>query len=160
VCLGALAGCGPLPDLGDCGTQLDLTGSWVFSLTPDGDTPIPRPVTIAAELRQVRRVATRFLYGTLTADDTGFFDPLTIPELVKNNGTKTGSTFRCVLQINVPTASQVSDDNEAQEPMRISLGGTVVGRGQIAGKPESSSVILVEDATMMARSFTWSGTQR
>ena len=159
-------GCGS-GGVGACEAQDDVSGAWTLSLTSlDADggvaSSLPRPDTIFAQLSQVRPPGIalgRLLYGTLTSTDKGFFDTVGIPMLTMNDGSKTGSMLGCSLSINVPIASPVSDDNQPQGPLRISLAGRVSARGQMAGDSQRSSLILVEDQTQTVRHFAWSGTQ-
>lgn len=154
-------GCGD--DLTACEHQPDLSGVWTFHITPSDGETVPRAATVRAELRQVRAQGTfsfaRYLFGTLSSEDKGFFDVVQIPELMKNNGGKTGSVLNCAVQINVPIAMPVTDDNQDQGPLRVAFGGTIVAKGRIEGKPELSSVIMVEDQTMTPRRFRWNGEQ-
>jgi hypothetical protein len=99
----------------------------------------------------------RLVYGELTSEDPTFFGTVSIPRLMHNNGSKTGSMLGCQLQINVPIASNVSDDNLDSGPLRIALGGTIEAAGMLTGDPTLSSVILVGDAAMTPRSFAWTG---
>lgn len=154
--------------LGSCDQQADLTGSWSFELAPvplDStvtDT-VPRSDSIDVKLEQVQN--STFLsigqrvWGTLTSQDTGFFDTLTIPRLVLNNGSKTGGEVGCTIKINVPIATDVLDDNSEQGPLRIALIGQIVARGRMTGDPRSQ-IILAEDARMRPRNFAWTGRQQ
>jgi hypothetical protein len=58
----------------------------------------------------------------------------------------------------VPVAMTVTDDDMDQGPLRLSLTGSIVGKGAITGDP--STVIRVEDTKMQQETFTWSGVQR
>ena len=72
-----------------------------------------------------------------------------------NNGSKTGAVLGCTMQINVPMATPVSDDNSDQGPLRIALGGTITAVGVMTGTPETSSLVMVQDAQMVRRRFVW-----
>jgi hypothetical protein len=156
--------------VGRCDQQADITGTWTLQLTPvDGDAgvgpdTIPREDTVTAELRQINSSNPfnlgRFVWGTLTSTDKGFFDTLPIPELRNNNGNKTGAELGCTLKINVPQlATDAAMDNSTLiGPLRIALNGKVVARGQMLGDP-MSTVLLMEDMTV-PRHFAWTGTQR
>ena len=62
----------------------------------------------------------RVIWGTLDVDATrAFFDTLNIPQLIKNNGCKTGAELGCTVKINIPIATPVTDDNVDQGPLRI-----------------------------------------
>ena len=76
-----------------------------------------------------------------------------------NNGSKTGSELGCTLQINVPVAMPVSDDNSNQGPLRIALGGKVDAPHHMTGIPGASAVVLVEEPGGTPRSFAWTATQ-
>jgi hypothetical protein len=124
---------------------------------------IPKTDTIHANLTVIKPtdplVIGRYIQGTLVSDDKMFFDALTIPPLMMNNGSKTGSALGCDLRINVPIASPVSDDNVDQGPLRISLAGTIDTSGHMAGDATMSTVILAQDPAQIVRSFTWQGQQ-
>jgi hypothetical protein len=155
-----LAGC-PGSSLTTCGFEPDTSGHWTFTLNQIGAGGIPRPNTIEADLQQMKRPNSTLgalIWGTLVSTDKGFFDTLQIPQLVMNNGSKTGAVVGCALKINVPIAMTVTDDDMDQGPLRISLTGSIVGQGAITGDP--STVIRVEDNTMTQETFTWSGVQR
>jgi len=156
-----LTGC-PGSSLTTCGFEPDISGHWTFTLNPvTGGGGIPRPDTIEAELRQVKRPNSTLgalIWGTLVSTDKGFFDTLQIPELVSNNGSKTGAVVGCDVKINVPVAAQVPDDNTDPGPLRIDLTGAIVAKGMMTGDP--SSLIRAEDTTMTPETFTWSGVQR
>lgn len=160
-------GC-PGSGIGACDAEPDISGRWTLTLTPapaDGGlaTTIPRSTALTAELEQVQPKGLldlgRLVYGSLTASDPGFFGTLQIPRLTHNDGSKTGALLGCALQINVPVAQAVSDDDADQGPLRISLGGTVSAKGMMVGDPTRSTAIMVEDKTMTPRSFAWTGTQ-
>jgi hypothetical protein len=95
------------------------------------------------------------VWGTLTAADPGLFGTIAIPELVKNNGSKTGGVLGCSLKINVPVATTVSDDDADDGPLRLSLSGSISSRGMMTG--DVSTVIRVDDSQMRVRSFIWTG---
>lgn len=158
-----LPGC-PGSSLTTCDAEPDLSGHWTFTLAPlpsGGAATIPSPIQIEADLMQVKRPNSNLgalVWGTLTADDKGTFDTLTIPELVNNNGSKTGAIVGCELKINVPVTTMVTDDDMDNGPLRLSLTGSITAAGQLTGEP--STVIREADATMMPETFTWSGVQR
>ncbi len=156
-----LAGC-PGSSLTTCGYEPDISGHWTFTLSQVGGTSsIPRNATIEADLVQMKRPNSTLgalIWGTLVSTDKGFFDTLQIPQLVMNNGSKTGAVVGCALKINVPIAMTVTDDDMDQGPLRLSLTGSIVGKGAITGEP--STVTRVEDTTMTEETFTWSGVQR
>lgn len=159
-----LTGC-PGSSLTTCGYEPDISGHWTLTASPlpDGamNGSIPRAFTIEADLTQMKRPNSTLgalIWGTLVSTDKGFFDTLQIPELVMNNGSKTGAVVGCALKINVPIAMTVTDDDMDQGPLRLSLTGSIVGKGAITGEP--STVTRVEDTTMTEETFTWSGVQR
>jgi hypothetical protein len=160
VAMLALAGCGT--PFASCDTEPDLSGRWLLSLTPVLDGNLPRGDTILAELKQVPRPKGigSLVWGTLSSSDKGFFDTLTIPLLTNNNGSKTGGVLGCTVKINVPVASvfMVTDDDANNGPLRLSLSGTISARGMMTG--DVSTVIRVDDPTMMQGSFTWTGVQQ
>jgi hypothetical protein len=98
------------------------------------------------------------IWGTLTSTDKGFFDTLAIPELVMNNGSKTGGVVGCAVKINVPVTTMVTDDDADNGPLRISLSGAIVGSGMMNGDP--STLIRVDNQAMTGETFTWSAVQR
>ena len=98
------------------------------------------------------------IWGTLTSTDKGFFDTLQIPQLVMNNGGKTGGVVGCAVKINVPVTTTVTDDDADNGPLRISLSGSIVANGMMEGDP--STVIRVDNMAMTQETFTWSGVQR
>ena len=161
-----LGGC-PAGGIGACEKEPELSGAWRFSLDPmpdaardlGSDETLPRSFTIDAQLTQVPPVGVlsvgRYLRGTMRASDPAFFGELTIPPLDHNNGSKTGAVLGCTMQINVPMATPVSDDNEDQGPLRIALGGTITAVGVMTGTPETSSLVMVQDAQMVRRRFVW-----
>ncbi len=156
-----LTGC-PGTSLTTCASEPDITGHWTLTLTPAGDVTIPRNDTIEADLQQMKRPNSTLgalIWGTLVSADKGFFDALAIPQLVMNNGSKTGAVVGCALKINVPATAMVTDDNTDPGPLRLSLSGSIVAKGMLAGDP-SSALIRVEDASMTVETFTWSGVQR
>jgi len=156
----SLAGC-PGSSLTTCEAEPDVTGHWSFLLTPLGDGGIPRGDTIEADLFQIKRPNSNLgalIWGTLTSTDKGFFDAIAIPQLVMNNGSKTGGVVGCAVKINVPATSMVTDDDTDNGPLRISLSGTIVDRGMMRGDP--STLIRAENQAMTGESFTWSAVQR
>ena len=155
VALLVLAGC-PAP-FTTCDAQPDLTGRWQLTFSPGGDNPITRATTVDAELRQMKRPSGigNLVWGTLTAADKGLFDTVAIPELVKNNGSKTGGVLGCSLKINVPVRTPVSDDDADEGPLRLSLSGSISSRGMMTG--DVSTVIRVDDPQMRVWSFIWTG---
>ena len=155
-----LAGC-PGSSLTTCGAEPDLTGHWTFTLAPIDAASIPRGDTIEADLVQMARPNSNLgalIWGTLTSTDKGFFDTLTIPQLVMNNGSKTGGVVGCAVKINVPVTSMVTDDDADYGPLRIALSGTIVARGMMNGDP--STIVRVDPPAMTGESFTWSAVQR
>ena len=156
------AGC-PGQSLANCTNEPDISGSWTFSLTPTvgGAPTIPTAMTIDAELRQLKSdnalALSSPLWGTLVSSDKGAFDMLVIPELMHNNGSKTGAIFGCELKINVPIAMPVSDDDVDQGPLRIALTGDVGPRGKIVG--QVSTLIRADGDGKQQLSFTWTGAQ-
>jgi hypothetical protein len=158
VALLALAGC-PNAPFTNCDIEPDLTGHWILTVTPIADGGVPRADTIDAQLRQVRRNGVgSFVWGTLTSSDKGVFDKLEIPELMNNNGSKTGGVFGCEIKINVPVTTHVTDDDAANGPLRLSLSGNITSRGMMTGGV--STVIRVDDPAMMEDSFTWIAVQQ
>jgi hypothetical protein len=157
-----LAGCPGGSSLTTCGLEPDITGHWTFTLTPIADGGLPRGDTIGADLVQMKRPNSTLgalIWGTLVSEDKGFFDTLQIPQLLNNNGSKTGAVVGCDLKINVPVTSVVSDDNRDNGPLQIALTGSIVAAGRIMGEP-SSTVIRGDNASMMPETLTWSGVQR
>jgi hypothetical protein len=155
-----LTGC-PGSSLTTCGVEPDLSGHWTFSLQPISAGSIPRADTIEADLQQMPRPNSTLgalIWGTLTSTDKGFFDALQIPQLVMNNGSKTGGVVGCAVKINVPVTKMVTDDDVDNGPLRISLSGAIAGHGMMTGDP--STVIRVDNMAMTQESFTWSGVQR
>ena len=155
-----LAGC-PGSSLTTCGVEPDITGHWTFTLEPIETDSIPRGNTIDADLTQMKRPNSTLgalIWGTLTSSDKGFFDELVIPELIMNNGSKTGGVVSCSVKINVPMTSDVTDDDMDNGPLRLSLSGTISAHGMMTGDP--STVIREDNMAMMQESFTWSGVQR
>jgi hypothetical protein len=154
-----LTGC-PGSSLTTCAAEPDLTGQWTLTLAPDGADGIPRPDTIEANLTQTKRPNSSLgalIWGTLTSGDKGFFDTIEIPQLIMNNGGKTGGVVGCSLRINVPVAMVVTDDDSDNGPLRISLSGAIVAKGMMMGDP--STVIRVDNQAMTGETFTWSGVQ-
>ena len=160
-----LTGC-PGSSLTTCGAEPDITGHWTFTLDkggidPSGAGSIPRSDTIEADLVQMKRPNSTLgalIWGTLTSTDKGFFDVLEIPQLVMNNGSKTGGVVGCSVKINIPVASVVTDDDMDNGPLRLSLTGSIVANGMMSGDP--STVIRVDNTAMTQETFTWSGVQR
>ena len=155
----ALTGC-PGSSLTTCEVEPDITGHWTFTLDPVATGGIPRGDTIEADLVQMKRPNSTLgalIWGTLTSTDKGFFDQLQIPQLVMNNGSKTGGVVGCSVKINVPVASAVTDDDADNGPLRLSLTGSIVGKGTMNGDP--STVIRVDNPAMMQETFTWSAAQ-
>jgi hypothetical protein len=160
------AGCGDR-GIGSCDEEPDVSGTWTLALsaisTDGGTASIPRQDTLTAKLEQIQPKGVldlgRLVYGTITSSDPGFFGTLTIPRLTQNDGSKTGALLGCALQVNVPIASMVSDDDQDQGPLRLSLAGTLTAPGKMAGDPTRSTLIMVEDSNMTPRSFAWTGTQ-
>jgi len=155
-----LPGC-PGSSLTTCGVEPDISGHWTFSLQPIGAGGIPRADTIEADLQQMPRPGSTLgalIWGTLTSTDKGFFDALQIPQLVMNNGSKTGGIVGCAVKINVPVTSMVTDDDVENGPLRISLTGTIAADKMMTGDP--STVIRVDNMAMTQETFTWSGAQR
>jgi hypothetical protein len=145
-----------------------VSGAWTFQLSSvdaDAGAPsIPRPDVIHASLEQVQPDGVlslgRLVYGTLSSEDPGFFGTLTIPRLMNNNGSKTGSMLGCQIQLNLPLAMPVTDDNMDPGPLQLSLGGDILSPGTITGNPMRSSLILMEDPTRTPRAFAWTGTKQ
>jgi len=98
------------------------------------------------------------IWGTLTSTDKGFFDTLAIPQLVMNNGGKTGGVVGCAVKINVPVTTMVTDDDADNGPLRISLSGAITGARTMTGDP--STLIRVDNQAMTEETFTWSAVQR
>jgi hypothetical protein len=153
--------------LGSCELEPDVSGSWTLQLTPvpvaDGgaqDT-IPGPDTVTAQLRQVKPPGIlslgRLIYGTLTSADASFFDPIMIPELMNNGGSKTGALFGCEIAINVPVNPPTDNDTDPAGPLRIGLAGTITARGKMGSNGKRSTLILKTD--MISREFSWTATQ-
>jgi hypothetical protein len=120
--------------------------------------------TVDAQLMQVTATGGfsvgRLVWGTLDGTSSGFFGRLTIPQLMSNGGSKTGSIYACRLGINVPIAMPVTDDDVDQGPLRISLNGKITTHGVIAGDATMSSLILEGDPMMTPRLFAWTGARR
>ncbi|HEY2746360.1 MAG TPA: hypothetical protein VGL86_17125 [Polyangia bacterium] len=153
-----LNGCGS--SLTTCSAEPDVTGQWTLTLTPTGAAGIPRPDTIEANLSQMKRPTSSLgalIWGTLTSTDKGFFDVIEIPQLIMNNGSKTGGVVGCSVKINVPVTTDVTDDDADNGPLRISLSGSIVGNGQMTGDP--STVVRVDNMAMTEESYTWVGVQ-
>ncbi|MDB4971376.1 MAG: hypothetical protein JWN44_7065 [Myxococcales bacterium] len=154
-----LSGC-PGSSLTDCGNEPDISGHWTLTFNPIVGG-LQRSDTVEADLTQMKRPGSTFgslLWGTLVSTDKGFFDSIDIPQLVDNNGSKTGALVSCELKINVPVTTVVTDDNAENGPLRLSLTGSVVARGMMTG--DASTVIRVDNPAMMPETFTWSGIQR
>jgi hypothetical protein len=164
-----VGGCEGSAPLGTCDKQADLTGRWTIQAAPfDGDAGVmgdvmPRSFTIEADLKQVKSTSAfnvgHGVWGTLTANDKGVFGELKIPELLKNDGSKTGAALSCTIKINIPIEMPVTDDNLDQGPLRLSLTGKIVEKGMMLGDLNKSLVIMVEDQMMMPRHFAWTATQ-
>jgi hypothetical protein len=152
----ALAGC---PSFATCDDQPDLSGHWKLTLSPGGDDPIPRGTTVDADLHQMKRPSGigNLVWGSLTAADKGFFDTLKIPELIMNNGSKTGGVLGCSLKINIPVTTAVTDDDVDNGPLRLSISGSITARGMLGSGNDVSTVIRVEDPQMRPGTFTWTG---
>ncbi len=104
----------------------------------------------------------RVIWGSFVSSDPSFFGTLDIPQLVNNQGSKTGAALGCTLKINIPLASNVTDDNTPQPPNRLSLSGRVVAPGAMLGD-ESSTVIMAADVTAtnpIERHFVWTGARQ
>ncbi len=158
--LALLAGC-PNGSLTSCDAEPDITGRWTLTLVPARMGGPPRGDTVIADLQQMPRPNSALgslVWGTLTSNDKGFFDTLTIPQLVNNNGGKTGGIVGCQLKINVPISTMVTDDNVDNGPLRIALSGTVSARGHLTG--DVSTVIRADNPAMMQEMVTWSGVQQ
>jgi hypothetical protein len=155
-----LTGC-PGSSLTGCGAEPDLSGHWTFTLDPIGAGGIPRGDIIEADLAQMKRPNSTIgalIWGTLTSTDKGFFDVLTIPQLIMNNGGKTGGVVGCTVRINVPVTNTVTDDDADNGPLRISLAGAITSSGVMTGDP--STVLRRDNMAMAEETFTWSGAQR
>jgi hypothetical protein len=155
----AFSGC-PGSSLTTCDAEPDISGHWTLTLDAIGAGGIPRTDTIEADLAQMKRPNSNIgalIWGTLTSTDKGFFDALQIPQLVMNNGSKTGGVVGCTVRINVPVTSMVTDDDVDNGPLRISLAGSVADH-KMTGDP--STVIRVDNMAMTQETFTWSGVQR
>lgn len=163
----ASAGCAAFE--GPCSLEPDLTGHWALTFIPvgsDGGTAgIPRADDVSADLVQMNAGGLldvgRRLWGSFKSSDPAFFDTLTIPQLVNNDGSKSGAALACTLKINIPLTTDVHDDNTPQLPNRLVLSGRVVAKGQILGDT-SSTVIMTADLTSAAppaRPFAWTGTR-
>lgn len=155
-----VAGC-PGTSFTTCNAEPDISGHWTLTLAPIDANSIPRGDTIEADLVQMKRPNSNLgalIWGTLTSTDKGFFDMLTIPELVMNNGGKTGGAVGCAVKINVPVTTMVTDDDADNGPLRISLSGAISATGAMTGDP--STIIRVDNQAMTEETFTWSGVQR
>ena len=169
ISLPGCLGCDGDTVLGSCDKQADLTGHWTITAGPfDGDAGVmgdvvPRSFMIDAMLTQEKSTSSfnvgHAVWGTLTSRDKGVFDTLNIPQLLKNDGSKTGAELYCTVKINVPIETPVSDDNVDQGPLRIALVGKITDKGMMTGDPDKSLVIMVDDNTMMPRHFAWTATQ-
>src|SRR5881394_902446 len=154
-----LSGC-PGSSFTTCSHESDITGHWTITLNPVVGG-LQRPDVIEADLTQMKRPSSTLgslLWGTLVSTDKGFFDTLDIPQLIHNNGSKTGGMVGCELKINVPVTTMPTDDDVDSGPLRLSLTGSVVAKGMMSGDP--STVIRVDNPAMMPETFTWSGIQR
>jgi hypothetical protein len=162
------AGCGDAP-LGTCDKETDLTGHWVVNAVPfDGDAGVmgdvvPRSFTLDADLTQVKSTGTfnigHGVWGTVSSRDPGVFGTLQIPQLMKNNGGKTGAELECTVKINIPIATPVTDDNVDQGPLRLALTGKIVENRMMLGDLANSLVIMVDDPSMTPRHFAWTAQQ-
>jgi hypothetical protein len=155
-----VAGC-PGTSFTTCDAEPDVTGHWTLSLAPIDAASIPRKDTIEADLVQMKRPNSNLgalIWGTLTSTDKGFFDAIAIPQLVMNNGGKTGGVVGCAVKINVPVTTMVTDDDADNGPLRISLSGAIVANGTMNGDP--STLIRVDNQAMTGETFTWSAVQR
>jgi hypothetical protein len=153
-------GCGNNPFTA-CSEEPDLTGHWVLTIAPTDGGVAPAGDTIDAQLMQVKRGSGlgALVWGTLTSSDKGAFDTLNIPQLMHNNGSKTGGVLGCELRINVPVDTPVTDDdNDDDGPLRLSLSGSISAQGMLAG--DLSTMIRVDDPTMTQGSFTWTGAEQ
>jgi hypothetical protein len=154
-----LAGC-PGSSFTTCSAEADITGHWTLTFFPVVDG-LQRGDIVEADLYQMPRPGSSFgslIWGNLTSVDKGFFDVLEIPELVNNNGSKTGALVGCDLKINIPVSTMVTDDNEDNGPLRLALSGSISAYGMIAG--DLSTVIRVDNPAMIPETFTWSAVQR
>jgi hypothetical protein len=151
-----------------CSDQPDVTGTWSLSLSPDPpDFGVPATIagTVSVSADLVQGPKTDFLgighyvYGTLTASDASYFSTLTIPKLLSNDGSKTGAILGCMLNINVPIATPVTDDNVDQGPLRIALVGAIDAPGHLTGS-NGSQLIMSDDTSNTVRSFLWVGTKQ
>jgi hypothetical protein len=157
-----LPGC-PGSSLTTCGAEPDITGHWTMTLMPAPGVAatIPRTDTIEADLLQMKRPNSTLgalIWGTLVSSDKGYFDALMIPQLIMNNGGKTGGSVGCSLKINVPVTSMVTDDDADNGPLRLSLSGSITANRMITG--DSSTVIRTDNPSMLPETFLWSAVQR
>jgi hypothetical protein len=158
-----LAGCSQ--GLSLCSAQSDVSGNWSIAIEPPLDGGgIPRADTLTAVFDQQPGSGLSFgrlLWGSFVSDDHGFFDEeIFIPRLQHNNGSKTGSLLGCTLSVNVPLTVNASDDNSDPGPIRLSLQGYVTALGQMVGRDDRpSTVILDEDPSMTPQVFTWTARQ-
>src|SRR5215475_13426015 len=96
-----------------CGSEPDITGQWTLSFNPTVGG-LQRGDIVEADLIQMPRPTSSLgslVWGRLISTDKGFFDVLEIPQLVNNNGSKTGALVGCNLKINIPVTAVVSDDD-------------------------------------------------
>jgi hypothetical protein len=151
-----------------CSDEPDVSGGWSLTLSPeppDAGVPVTIADTVSVDATLVQGPSTDFLglghyvYGTLTTSDASYFTTLTIPKLVSNDGSKTGAVLGCKLNINVPIATPVTDDNVDQGPLRIALVGAIDAPGHLTGS-DGSQLIMSDDASNTVRSFLWVGTKQ
>jgi len=153
-------------EITNCDDEPDVTGAWALHFTPtvvDGGTPIPGEVDVDAQLEQAGKTdflgLGHFVYGTLATSDPSYFGTLTIPRLLKNDGSKTGAILGCTLRINIPVATPVTDDDADQGRLRLQLVGQVTTKGVLTGVP-GSRLILSDDQAGTPRDFDWTGARR
>lgn len=153
--------------LGTCEEMRDVSGPWQITAAPAaivamGMSTIPRATTMTATLEQQPSSNVfglgALVYGSVAADDKGFFDSLTIPRLTMNDGSKTGAALGCRITLNIPIESNVTDDNVKQGPMRLSLAGRVIAFGGMLSVPELSTVVMTDDPLAIERTFDWTAT--
>lgn len=157
LALPLLSGC-PNAPFTTCDNEPDVTGRWLLTLTPNEGEVVTTGSTVDAQLMQVKRSSGfgSLIWGTLTAANKQLFDTLTIPQLRNNNGSKTGAVLACEIKINIPVSEQVTDDDQDNGPLRLSLAGTIVARGMIDG---DTCTVIPEGSSMQA-SFRWTGVQQ
>lgn len=160
-----LAAC-PGGGIGQCEEMKDFSGTWDFTFTPSTTKLQTVPRTAHATATLTQRKSDNFLgigwllWGTITSDDAGFFSSLTIPQLVMNDGSKTGALLGCRMKVNVPAAMPVHDNNEDEGPIRLTLTGRLKEAGVLISDPDESMIILVEDPNQEVRFFEWTATYR